>query len=603
MPTDQAQTTSHAGEQSTPEILPSERWIIVGLAIFQGLGLFAASFGRDLGLWPFTTIAGRFVCYAVVLAVPTTMALCLTDRRDRRLWKYAGIMTLIYGGLAAYGGYQLSGYSGLNVESVTLPFILSMAVFLVVATPFAQCWLAQGRFRFSYAELFKHSWNDTLTLAIAALFTGIFWLLLFLWQGMFALIKVDFFAAVFGSNWFYYPVTGLFFGLGLVIGRTQYGAVGILRNIVLSILKGLLPVLSFVGIHFICALPVTGLEPLWKTRSAASLLMVFLLALVSLVNGVYQDGRNARPYPAPIRRLVEAAVLLAPIYAGLAGYALWLRVMQYGWTTHRVWAAIICVTLALYTLAYAYSAIRQTAVWLGNVSRFNVAIALFIMAVLLLINLPGINPRAIAVASQTQRLVDGTDSPGTFDYAFLRFHSGRDGADALRALKKHKTVAGNKEIVQAIDDALARKREYSFGPDPNVQTAKQMRRKLITIPETLALDPDFLRMFLGKKANYSLLRCLGTVPCIIISLDLNRDGREEYLIFRRNSFIGIDVYGRSEEGKWKWVATGQAEGSWRKTRSRAKGSLEALRKGNYRVVLSRWDALRIGDIEYHFNTH
>ncbi|MEE9291279.1 MAG: hypothetical protein V3U99_09690, partial [Alphaproteobacteria bacterium] len=71
----------------------------------------------------------------------------------------------------------------------------------------------------------------------------------------------------------------------------------------------------------------------------------------------------------------------------------------------------------------------------------------------------------------------------------------------------------------------------------------------------------------------------------------------------RNSFIGIDVYGRSEEGKWKWVATGQAEGSWRKTRSRAKGSLEALRKGNYRVVLSRWDALRIGDIEYHFNTH
>lgn len=221
MPTDQAQTTSHAGEQSTLEILPSERWIIVGLAIFQGLGLFAASYGRDLGLWPFTTIAGRFVCYAVVLAVPTTMALCLTDRRDRRLWKYAGIMTLVYGGLAAYGGYQLSGYSGLNVESVTLPFILSMAVFLVVATPFAQCWLAQGRFRISYAELFKHSWNDTLTLAIAALFTGIFWLLLILWQGMFALIKVEFFSTIFSSNWFLYPATGLFFGLGLVIGRTQ----------------------------------------------------------------------------------------------------------------------------------------------------------------------------------------------------------------------------------------------------------------------------------------------------------------------------------------------------------------------------------------------
>ncbi|WP_210217163.1 DUF4153 domain-containing protein, partial [Klebsiella pneumoniae] len=131
-----------------------------------------------------------------------------------------------------------------------------------------------------------------------------------------------------------------------------------------AICRGLLPLLSFIAVLFVLSLPFTGLAPLWATRSAASLLLVLAVLLISLANAVYQHDDGTPPYPAWLRRLVEASLLALPIYAGLALYAMSLRVSQYGWTLSRFWGAAVAVLIAGYAIGYAFAALRRHGRWL-----------------------------------------------------------------------------------------------------------------------------------------------------------------------------------------------------------------------------------------------
>ena len=56
---------------------------------------------------------------------------------------------------------------------------------------------------------FTNAWRNKLMLAEAVLFTGLFWLLLFLWQALFHLLGIDYFRNLFEEPIFIYPPLGL----------------------------------------------------------------------------------------------------------------------------------------------------------------------------------------------------------------------------------------------------------------------------------------------------------------------------------------------------------------------------------------------------------
>ncbi len=279
-------------QSSTPLTLPA-RSAIVLLALLQGLMLYAAQELSDA--WPFRDIGWRYCWYAWVLAIPSAVALSLVELGQRRLWLQAVLGSTVVLALAAWIGWNLNGETALESGALQLPLTLGMAVAVFVVLPWWQFQLQHGHWRASYPELFERAWQNGLTLALAALFTGLTWLLLWLWSALFQLLDVTVFRDLFRQDAFIALATGSLAGFGVLIGRTQHRAIQITRQVLFAICRGLLPLLSFIAVLFVLSLPLTGLEPLWKTRSAAGLLLVLSLLLVTFTNAVYQQGKTAPP--------------------------------------------------------------------------------------------------------------------------------------------------------------------------------------------------------------------------------------------------------------------------------------------------------------------
>lgn len=121
------------------------------------------------------------------------------------------------------------------------------------------------------------------------------------------------------------------------------------------------------------------------------------------------------------------------IYAAtaLCAYAIHLRVQQYGWSADRVWAALAVAVTGFFAAGYAMAAWRRSGAWMADAATVNIAGLPATAALLLATLTPLLDAERIATASQVDRLLSGTAEPQRFDFAYLRFRSGRAGNDAL----------------------------------------------------------------------------------------------------------------------------------------------------------------------------
>ena len=564
------------------------RMFIVLAAVLQGGLLYLAQKGQERGWWPFDALGGRVCWYTLVLTVPTMMALSVSSLRDARFWQHAGALAVLFLALAAWAGWNASGAPGMDAGAVLAPFGVTVAIAAFVLLPWLQCRLAHGRWHAPYPELFEHAWQNALTLALALLFTGICWMVLQLWAGLFALVDVHFFRDLFREDAFVHLATGAMFGLGVLIGRTRQRAIRVARQIVFAIFKGLLPLLAFIALLFMASLPFTGLQPLWETRSAAALLASVAALLVLFLNAVYQDGSEPPPYPAWLRRMVLAALAVLPVYALLALVALGLRITQYGWTADRVWATLASVLVTAYAFGYAWSALRGGD-WLRPLPRVNKLMSWTVVAVALLANTPLIDPHRIAVASQLARLDDGRTTAAEMDIAYLRFESGRRGYRAAQSLRGHPAFTASAADMETLEEVLARTTRWNFGPPPEgVALDAEALRAHVEIASGSQDPGDDWWQALGRDD------CRGDSPCIVVTPDLDGDGEREALLCQVDWPGGGDcvLHVRGDDGAWTRAARTTLWGTGHESRREL---LADLRAGRVAAVPRRWPDLRIGD--------
>ena len=305
----------------------------------------------------------------------------------------------------------------------------------------------------SYARYFDVSWKLAVQLALAAGFVGVFWAVLFLGAELFRLIKIEFLIELIKRPWFSIPVTTLVFAYAIHVTDVRAGLVRGTRTLSLTLLSWLLPVLTLLTVAFLSALPFTGLEPLWSTRRATFILLTAAVALVFLINDAYQDGGPERQVGAVVRYSgTIAAFTLVPLVA-LAAYGLSLRVDQYGWTPDRIIVLACIVVAACYALGYALAAVLRGP-WLRSIEPTNILAALVILAALLALTTPIADPARLSVADQVARLESGKTSVDQFDFAFLRFESGRYGEQALERLKTKRDGPDAARISQKANEVL-----------------------------------------------------------------------------------------------------------------------------------------------------
>ena len=578
----------------------NERAFIVLLAVLQGGLMYLAQKGHEAGWWPFAELAGRICWYTLVLTVPTMMALSLVRLRDARFWQHAAGAAAVFGGLAAWAAWNATGGPGIRAGQVLGPFGASVAIGLFVALPWLQCRLASGRWRAAYPCLFEHAWQNTLTLALALLFTGICWLVLQLWGALFALVKIQFFRELFREDAFIYMATGAMAGLGVLIGRTQHRAVQVARQILFAIFTGLLPLLAFIAVLFVASLPFTGLAPLWEMRSAASTLVAVVALLVAFTNSVLQDGEGERPYPAWLRRLVDAGLAVLPLYALLALYALWLRIHQHGWTSDRVWAGLLALVVAGYAFGYAWAVLRGRDGWLAAIRPVNRLMSLVVVALALLANTPLLDPQRIAVASQLQRLDDGRTAPDDFDLAWLRHDSGRRGYEATLALRTHPAWAGDTDRLAELERVIARTNRWGGPPTADAERpardASQLRAQVQLAEGASAPDDAWWEALAAGHFDTQACPEAGD-ECILLTPDLDADGSADPLLCTLGNAPSAQcsLSTRDGDGRWHEAAgfhmwAGQTSDlAWRRTLR------EDLLGGRLHALPRRWPDLRIGD--------
>ncbi|WP_313458964.1 DUF4153 domain-containing protein [Stenotrophomonas sp.] len=574
-------------DTSLPALPLSSRSTIVLIALLQGLALYAVQQAGEG--WPFQDIASRYRWYTWVLTIPTAVALTLVDLRDRRLWLHAGIGSAVVLALASWIGWNLGGgATGLNDGPLHWPFSISMAIAVFVTLPWWQFRLQHGHWRATYDALFERAWQNGLTLALALAFTGLTWMLLWLWSELFQLVDINFFRDLFREEAFIALATGCLFGFGVLIGRTQHRAIQVTRQVLFAICRGLLPLLSFIAVLFVLSLPFAGLEALWKTRSATWLLVIVSLLLVAFTNAVYQHDSERAAYPMWLRRLVDASLLALPVYAGLALYAMGLRIAQYGWTLERFWGALVVLTVCGYAMGYALAVLRRRGRWLQPIERVNRWMCWVVLGVALLANSPLLDGVRISIASQVARLKDDPAVINANDALTLRFELGRRGVDALRALQQDPVLGKDARAVSVIKDALARETRWSDGAllDDGLRDLAALQRHVALTKGAPAPDADWWAAVLDRSLADSQCRDVDE-HCVALRRDLDGDGSDEMLLCRLEKQVGpfCQLHVRAD-GKWQNAGTLTFYGH--ANRAAADAANAALMAGELNLQRPRW---------------
>lgn len=570
---------------SEPRGVPdrSASFSIVVITLVQATLLLLAHEGIDQGLALFADRTFLTVWYTVSIVPLAAVCLLLQSARDRHAWMAGMALAVVASGLAVHtGGDCAPNDDFASCLPVIGPYVLSMAIGHFLLLPFIQGFRGH-RWRIPYAALFHAAWDNALTLAATGVFVGAAWLILLLWQGLFGLIGIDFFSTLFSFKGFIYPVTGLLAGFGLLLARHQAGALQAVLRVCLALGRALLPLIGVLTLAYLGTLAFTGVQKLWDTRFAATLLLVLVFGTVSLVNSVLHDGSGTDGYRPALRRLISASLLTLPVYAVLAAIALGLRVAQYGWTVDRFWAATLTFFALAYSVAYAGSVlIPRQGRWLGLLPAANTGVALIIAITLLLTQSPMLDFRAMTVSSQLARTQAEGGSLATLDLAYFRWELGRPGQQALEQLKQDERVSADAEFAKQLDAILTAKNRWQARKGTTL--AGHLPRVIpagTPIPEGLI---EYIDGFEGRGR----LSCPGQA-CYLVAVDLGPGPGLEWILAapQAEAWATFPVFSQ-QQGAWRKIGGVSA------ARLSAKEWSAALDSGIVATQASEWRDLRVG---------
>lgn len=501
------------------------RWQLAATGASVGALLWALVEGADRGM-----IADRPAL--VLLALVATAAFAVLAMAGPIGLGRAAPRALALGAVTA----ALVWLGGLRFDDGILGSVLSVLAALTVAclpVPFLIA-SARGSWR-DYPALFLEAWSIVVRYAAAWAFTGLVWLVIYLSDEVLGLVGVDILSDLLRQDIVPMVITGAVLGLAMAVVHDLAELLS--PYLVLRLFRLLLPVVLAVMAVFLIALPFRGLSGLLNGLSPTLLLLAMLGSGIGLVS-IAIDQTDAEATQSPVlRRAAQGMALLLPVLAGLAAWAVWQRVGQYGWTPERLFVALVAGLGLAYGLIYAVSVLRG-ADWMERIRQGNIRMALAIIGVAALWLTPILNAEAIAARDQLARFDSGRTALADLDIGALRGW-GRPGAAVLEAL----AVRADQPGQEALADRLAGRDDP--GAAERASAAAALADRMPVQPEGATATRDIL---LGAAQDYQLrdweaqcrLSVLDDTPgCLMVVADLlpARPGEEAILILDRGGFL------------------------------------------------------------------
>jgi hypothetical protein len=534
----------------------------LAVGIVQGLVLYLLYFAAKSDRWPATEhfLFAPMVLLFLIAPILLISSLGHLARRQTVIW--VTVATLIIAALGFYDVWRGDAYvipeaSAGDMSRVRFPSPL-LFVFLVSGFFIAHSLrlsAAQDHRRIArYSTHFESAWKLIIQLVFSGAFTAVLWGALWLGASLFMLVKLSFLKELLQQPWCAIPVTTFAFACAMHITDVRPEIVRGIRSLLLVLLSWILPVTTLIVAGFLLSLPLTGLQPLWATKSATAMLLCAAALLVVLINTAFQNGEISRSIARVIRFFVKPAALsLLPIVA-IAIYSLGLRVHEYGWTSDRIIAAACLLVATSYACGYAWAVFNSS--WMRTVAPTNVATAYLVILVLLALFSPVADPARISVNNQVARLQAGTIAAGDFDYEYLRFEGARYGHDALARLKNETAGAEAATIREKARLALdLRQRHRRQAP---IASASDIAANIAFQPGNERLPASFASQnWSNYERIWELPMCL-TQPgkrCDAFAIDMTGDGKNEILLLPVGTPMNGVVFVEDEHGAWTIYGT------------------------------------------------
>jgi len=530
-----------------------------GIGLVHGLLLLGLYQALQHDVWPSTNGMLYASLLAVGIFIPTLVVSGIGNLRPVTLAIWAAVAAVLCAGLAAYDIFrepiELTGASPPRRFIPGPATWWSLAAILFIVHTMTVAGEADRRVIANYASHFDTAWKHAVQVALAGGFVGVLWLLLFLGAELFRLIHLEFFGNLIRNQSFSIPVTAVTFDIALHITDARASIVRGTRTLLLILMSWLLPLMVLIGAGFIVALAFTGLDPLWRTNFAASLLLGAAAALVVLINATHQDGRPEHRLGAVLGYAkVTAVVVILPLVA-LAGYALALRIVQHGWTPLRIIAVAATTIGAFYAIGYAI-AVGRSRQAMTALETTNIVTSLVLVGILIALTTPIADPARISVNDQVRRLELGKIAPEQFDFAFLRFNAASFGTAALERLAGKQEGPNSTVLAQRASAAL---KAYVPGeiktPRPLPIGPEERARNIVVVaPRGAALPAEFLTHDWGSEPEaFRLPSCLTeNVACEAILTDLDGDERPEIVLLM--TLRGY-VFKADDTKAWRLIGT------------------------------------------------
>jgi hypothetical protein len=572
-------------ELETPQhdALIFKRRLLIGLV--QGVLLFILLRTQSMKLWPSTAPLVFAPMAGIALLVPPLLIVSCGHIPLRRLVRYLLPVVLAIAFVAGYAEWRwdgaLVGASRAHAGfAIGLMFPLLFIVWtLIQAHENEQHWPA------SYAAYFEAAWKLAIQHLFVMVFVGTFWLVVWLGVGLFMMLKIDFLRQLIGHDWFWLPATTLVMACGFHLTDMRPGIVSGIRNLLLTMLSWLLPLLACLVAAFLVAIPLAGFELLWNTRFATSLLLGTCIVLVVLINTAFQDGNRGEQTHMLLRHAMRLASLLLLPLTLIASYALSLRVGQYGWSPDRVQAAL-CIGVALaYAGGYLWAILdpqgRTPERWLPRIAVTNIYASVLVVALGLAVLTPLADPARVSVSSQLSMLQSGQTPAERFDFKFLRFEGVRYGRAALDAL----AADSNPAISEKAKHALALKSRWEKSPVLPLALSKQLSlRTPGKIWPQGFLDAGWESA--GEKWRLPLCLREENRHCDVFVGAFSGTGRDEVLLIPQDH--GTAALFSDSDGSWRLVSSFELPGKCLRLR-------DDLAIGKFRAVPPQGMDLMVGE--------
>ena len=479
------------------------------------------------------------------IAITSALLLTVVSFKQRALWYWMALIFVVVLAMSVWLKWQVEDSDKWRQHEVFMFYGWRLLLMAMLALPWIQYSLHVSREQARYPHFYRQLWLNTLTLLIVFISNGLFWLVLLLWSEMFKLVGIPFFSTLFfDTDWFGYVAFGLITALAVVLARTQSRLVTAVQKLLTFIATGLLPLVALLALMFILTLPFTGLEAISQRVSAAGLMSTLTLLLLLLMAIVREPQKEALPYPGALRYLIKCSLIVAPIYMLIAGWSLWVRIQQYGWTPERLYGVLVVVVLLVWSFGYLASILRRGRNPLELQGPVILGVSLLALGLLVLLSSPVIDAWRISVNSHMGLYHSGKIKPDQVSLYMLD-HSGKPGRAALEALQKD--VAFNQDSKRRRD--LNSLLQGSRDPVKEL-TATQLVSKVVIAPGSEKPDDAFWTFV--KAQGYRITSCAEQNACVLVSQDLNADGHPEQVLYAFGDGESL-VFG-VQKNKWDLLA-------------------------------------------------